>query len=162
MNSTVSAVNLNTAAYVSRASSKPAAQAETPAVETPGESVTISDAPAQERRSGSRGLGMIGKAAALIACAAAAAALTGCAVTTGTYGPYGYGTSTVGVTPSGQVYTQETQVTPWGVTQRGTSVGPQGAYIYQNGVPHYWNGHGYYPRTPVCTPMTYWSPGTCY
>lgn len=169
---TLTPVSINAANQVS-SRPKAAAAEQQAAVETPGDQVSISDAPPADAKPGKKGLGMMGKAAAVLALAGA---LSGCAVTTGTMGPYGYGTSTVGVTPTGQVYTQETQVTPWGVTQQGSSVGPHGAYYYQNGVPYYWNGSGYYPRNnhhhhhgpvyvpraPVCTPMSWWGPGTCY
>lgn len=156
---TLSPASMGAASYVSRSAGRGKTEAGETGVEAPAEQVTISDAPATERRSG-KGLGMIGKAAALLTLCAV---MSGCAVTTGGFGPYGYHQETVGVTPNGSVYSQQTQVGPFGVQQQTGVVGPNGAYYYQNGVPYVVPGPMYRPHHHIhCTPPTYWSPGTCY
>ena len=156
---TMSPLSMSANTYVSSASGRgKAAPVEQSEVQAPGEQVTISDAPAAERRSG-RGLGRIGMATAAVVLATV---LSGCAVTTGGFGPYGYHQETVGVTPNGTIYQHNTQVSPWGIQQQGGAIGPNGSYYYQNGAPVYVVPQHHHHYRPHCTPMTYWSPGTCY
>lgn len=75
-----------------------------------------------------------------VALAAAAVATTGCVATMPYQTPYGYGQTTVGVTPDGTVYTQDVQHGPHGTHVETEMVGPWG---YQYGHQDYGNGHGH-------------------
>ncbi|MBI3927953.1 MAG: hypothetical protein HY319_20595 [Armatimonadetes bacterium] len=107
--------------------------------------------------------GRLGKTALLTALGVAALGLSGCAITAGTYGPFGYGQSTVGITPNGTVYSQEVQQGPYGTHVQEESTGPFGwhrsethqgpfgSHQRQQGVgPHggYYR-EGYQPNVPV-------------
>ncbi len=75
-----------------------------------------------------------------IALAGAALALSGCATTIPYYTPYGYGESTVGVTPDGTIYSEEYHQGPFGSHYESESIGPWGYdydYEYTPNVPYY-------------------------
>ncbi len=157
---TLTPVALSTNAYVSSAAGKKPAEASgESAPVAAGDDVAISPQAAEEP-SKKKGLGKIGKAAAVLAMCGALLGTTGCAITTGGYDAWGgYRTQTTGVGVDGSVYSHGTRTTPWGTQSETTVIGPGGVYY---GNQHYPNYPVYVPRAPICTPMTYWSPGTCY
>jgi hypothetical protein len=155
---TLAPVSLATNNYVSSAPTRSSGKQEA-AVETPGEEVSISDA-ARAKPSSGKGLGMMGKAAAVLALAGL---LSGCAITTGGFDHYGgYRTETVGVTPNGTVYTQQNRTTPWGNQSQTQVIGPNGIYYQQNQQPYYYPQPHHHHHRQNCTPMSWWGPGNCY
>ncbi len=157
---TLTPVALSSSAYVSSAAGKkPAEAAGENAPVAAGDEVSISAG--SDEKPSKKGLGRIGKAAAVLAMCGALLGTTGCAVTTGGYDAWGgYRTQTTGVGIDGSVYSHGTRTTPWGTQSETTVIGPGGVYYGNQHYPNY--GYPVYPRAPICTPMTYWSPGTCY
>ncbi|MCE7873507.1 hypothetical protein DYH09_24480 [bacterium CPR1] len=158
---TLTPVALSTNSYVSSAAGKkPADDASGGETKTPvaaGDEVSISAG--SEEKPSKKGLGRIGKAVAVLALGAALLGTTGCAVTTGGYNAWGgYQTQTTGIGVDGSIYSHGTRTTPWGTQSETTVIGPGGVY-YEN---QHHNHPVYVPRAPVCTPMTWWGPGTCY
>ena len=111
-------------------SSKAAPPTKSAATDVPTETVEISDAaPAAERKSSAGKLARVG---ALVALGVAALGASGCAVTSVGYGPYGYSQSTVGITPNGTIYTQESHTGPYGSHTETYRTGPYGTEHYES------------------------------